>query len=327
MLAAPAGARDGYVGSQACSGCHGDIASSHAHAAHHGSLNRAADHPAAHALVRLGNVSPAEAVILRFYRANDSLRARVMSAGEQTDMVIDWAFGSGEQGVTLVSHLGHGRYLEHGCSYFGSSGLARTPGHAPDPANLAEAVGIVYAIDGSDGIRGCFECHATGVVTFAPDGAAVVPEAGVGCEACHGPRQAHLTNPYRSGATPVSPARQIELCGRCHRNPRESGSVDWNDPWNVRHAPVYLAQSRCFQAGGLVCTDCHDPPARLATEEGLTYGAVCLQCHGSVHNRQSAFEDCVGCHMPRVRPHERLRLTNHWIGIYAEQAPLQPVRR
>ncbi|MCB1018715.1 MAG: hypothetical protein KDC27_02250 [Acidobacteria bacterium] len=326
-LLAPARGKEGFVGSQVCAGCHEEIAAEHAGSAHNKALARAGAHPAAAELARRGAVAIEPNASLRFYRAGEGLRVRMMVGDEQTDVALDWAFGAGGQGVTFVSRLDRTHYLELGYSDFGAGGPARTPGHAHGPKSLDEAIGLIYPVEGASGIRTCFECHSTGGVRFSDDGKASAGEIGVGCEACHGPGEEHLRDPARIAAGKVTAAEQLALCGGCHRRPAEEGAVDWRDPWNVRHAPVYLSRSRCFEQGGLGCTGCHSPHAARAKAEGNRYRSVCLGCHVEAHAAEAAFADCVDCHMPRVEPHERLRFTNHWIGVYAEDAPLEPLRR
>lgn len=327
LPALAASAEEGFVGSTVCAGCHAEIATEQAQSSHRRALQPAGQHPVAQTLPRLGAVDTAGSLSVRFYRAGGQLRVRAIAAGELTDMAVDWAFGAGGQGVTLVSHLEGEHYLEHGVSFFGKAGLARTPGHPKNPKTLAEAIGLVYPVEGAEGIRGCFECHSTGPLSFDREGAAQVAEVGVGCESCHGPGAEHLGDPSRIASGPSDAAAQLELCGQCHRQPQPGERVDWQDPWNVRHAPVYLKQSPCFRTGGLGCTSCHDPHAPLAKAGTGRYRAVCGQCHSGVHDAADGFADCVSCHMPRVRPHEQLRFTNHWIGIYEKDSPLHPAGR
>ena len=353
-LVLPAVAGEGFVGSEACKPCHAEIWARQALSAHAGSLFVAAEHPLAGAVTRLGNVERAPGFVARFYRAADALRVRVLGGGESTDMAIDWAFGAGGQGLTFVSHLDRDYYLEHGLSLFGGDRLLRTPGHAERPRTLGEAVGVRYRAEGADGVRGCFECHSTGPVGFDAEAGARISEAGVRCEACHGPGAEHLADPAKIQSGKLTPGALSAKCGACHRQPGAVARVDWSDPWNVRHAPVYLARSACYEdgAGKLSCTTCHDPHGPLAKSGSGHYRAVCAQCHPGAHGgaaqggaaqggavpggvaqdaaAQGAgepFADCVSCHMPAVRPHESLRFTNHWIGAYGEGKPLQPARR
>jgi len=66
-----------------------------------------------------------------------------------------------------------------------------------------------------------------------------------------------------------------------------------------------LARSQCArQSGGrLWCGTCHDPHA-TETNRAQAVKAVCLSCHGDLFraNRHEAADECVSCHMPRLRP-------------------------
>ncbi|MCW5982896.1 MAG: cytochrome c3 family protein [Bryobacteraceae bacterium] len=151
-------------------------------------------------------------------------------------------------------------------------------------------------------------------------------ETGVNCEACHGPGAAHAKAPAQGNI--VNPKNYLageinQLCGSCHRKPAASGDdTDWNNPWNVRHQPLYLAESACFRAseGRLSCLTCHDPHSGNAE-------AGCASCHPDVKHQpgtRTAGRACIDCHMPKARPNELLAFTNHWIGVYATEATLMP---
>jgi len=245
---------------------------------------------------------------------------------------LEWAFGAGSQAVTFVTRVEAGWYVELAYSYYPAlPGFALTPGHAErQPKGLEEAVGLVYkAEDPESGIKGCFECHSTGPVGTRTDGALEPLQAGVQCEACHGPGSAHVAAPER--IKPANPGRMSatalnENCGRCHRPPASDPEhIDWNYAWNIRHQPVYLSQSDCFlkSNGRLSCLTCHDAHARLETRAD-SYNVKCVSCHEPARVCKT---NCVDCHMPRVAPQPPLRFTNHWIGVYAPGAALRPVRR
>jgi hypothetical protein len=109
-------------------------------------------------------------------------------------------------------------------------------------------------------------------------------------------------------------------------------AIDWSDPWNVRHQPVYLTRSACFQesAGGLSCQGCHDPHEALRRNDTAFYNEKCVACH-SVENHPPAVvcrsePGCVSCHMPAVQPQPELAFHNHWIGVYAKGDALRPQR-
>ncbi len=97
--------------------------------------------------------------------------------------------------------------------------------------------------------------------------------------------------------------------------PAEGVATNFDNPWNVRHQPVYFSQSKCFlQSGGkLSCNTCHNPHenAKPAANE------KCSGCHGAPkHKVVVAKQSCVACHMPVVKPSPLLGFSNHWIGIY-----------
>ncbi len=311
---------------------------------HARSLHATPNHPLAvtfapqESLVRTGNARYS-------YRDGErGLRVEVVAQGERTDSLLEWAFGAGEQAVTFVGQVDENRYVEHHFSYYSATGsLGTTPGHRDVPAQGAQdALGVFYETFGAQpSIMRCFQCHSTGPLALG-DGFSLRPhELGVRCEACHGPGQEHV-EAVASGelaharAAIGNPARLagdklLEFCGACHRPPASSGEViDWSDPWNVRHQPVYLSRSACVEPGGqpLTCMRCHDPHGPLSAETARD-DRRCLDCHE--HRappapicREASGRTCSSCHMPPVKPQDELRFTNHWIGVYDPGSPLRP---
>jgi hypothetical protein len=245
--------------------------------------------------------------------------------------------------VTFVTRIDKDWHLEHYYSYYPAiGGMGPTPGHNVLRARtLPEAMGVPYkTLDPNTGILGCFECHSTGPVRVDAGNTLHPAEPGVKCESCHGPGREHIRaatkgdtanarrairNPRRSSAAAI-----LQECGRCHRPPAGPNvKIDWNYSWNVRHQPVYLAQSKCLteSEGKLSCLTCHDPHSPLRTNDASFYRQRCLACHDGrtpdtcLKDRAS---DCTNCHMPKVSPQSPLRFTNHWIGVYAAGQPLRP---
>ena len=65
------------------------------------------------------------------------------------------------------------------------------------------------------------------------------------------PARDNIINPKR-----LSAAELNTLCGQCHRMPPARGvATNFENPWNVRHQPVYFSQSACFlkSEGRLSC--------------------------------------------------------------------------
>ncbi|PKM81191.1 MAG: hypothetical protein CVU89_10435 [Firmicutes bacterium HGW-Firmicutes-14] len=69
----------------------------------------------------------------------------------------------------------------------------------------------------------CIACHTTG---YQKELGAKINEAGIGCEACHGPGAKHASNTQEKIINPakLSYKQKIETCGQCHvRGPEEKG--------------------------------------------------------------------------------------------------------
>jgi hypothetical protein len=327
LFCCSAGARAQYVGAQVCGSCHTERMKQQADSEHARALRR----PGEHALAQ---------------RFPAGFAFDVVAGQEKKRVVIEWAFGAGDQAVTFVSHLDEDTYLENRFSYYTrAGGLDLTPGHPAKPkTKWPDAAGVVYkTFDPDAAILRCFQCHSTGPLSVGGHMEIVPAELGVRCEACHGPGQSHvdaaragnlaaarsaIQNPGRLPA-----AAQIQICGDCHRKPQQGETAtNWNDAWNTRHQPLYLAQSACFRKsnGALTCIRCHDPHGSLRQNDAPFYNAKCAGCHsGKPHPQLAggrAADNCIACHMPEVSPRQHLQFANHWIGVYAESSPLKPVR-
>ena len=347
--AAPAFAagEDSYAGAAACRSCHAAQFDRQSATGHARTLHRAAEHPLA------GRFVPAEALrrpprfqfVLR--RLEPGLRVQIADDQADMEIPIEWAFGSGTHGVTFVSRLAEDSYLEHALSYYANTGsFDLTPGHRSLPARtLLEAAGQVFRLRGGGfTIRSCFQCHSTAPVSVSARQEVQVSEAGVRCEACHGPAQLHAAAAARGdlrqarqairNPRSLSPEDLNRLCGSCHRSPEGGPAAnDFTDPWNVRHQPPYLEQSRCFQqsAGALSCLTCHAPHEPLRRNDPAYYRDKCVTCHARDGSHPpapgclaDARPDCTGCHMPSVAADPHLKFRNHWIGVYRGSTKLMP---
>ncbi len=166
----------------------------------------------------------------------------------------------------------------------------------------------------------CAECHATGYAknydARARTYSSVQSEIGVGCEACHGPGEAHVTwakapdtyDPSRFPGTgsrgltvdlaEVDPGVEIEACAACHarRQSLTSRSSAPGDRFLDNFVPallrtgLYHADGQILDevyvygsflqskmhAQGVRCTDCHEPHRLGTLAEG---NALCTRCH------------------------------------------------
>jgi predicted CXXCH cytochrome family protein len=171
----------------------------------------------------------------------------------------------------------------------------------------------------------CAECHATDFhKNYDPETrayASTQAEVGIGCEACHGPGEAHVSwakapedhDPTAwDGLTPrgftiefgeESAATEIEQCAGCHSRREPLGDhspvpgTAFPDSYRLSllrqglyHADgsildeVYVHGSFLqskMYARGVRCSNCHDPHSAGLKAEG---NAVCTQCHSPAGN-------------------------------------------
>ena len=341
-------ADNAYVGAEVCGTCHpaqfaGQSAGGHALA-----LQRATEHTLAASFTPSAPLQRPPNFHFRFVRTPQGIQVRADDSKILTRLPVDWAFGAGAHAVTFVGKASDELYVEHSFTYYPESqSFDITPQHERLPAKtLHEAMGQAFKIQGPGlTIQDCFQCHSTGPVSVSPNHEVQVTEPGVRCEVCHGPGNAHvlavrrgdLTRARKSIQNPkaLSGGELNRSCGTCHRFPDgDLRKVDWNDPWNVRHQPLYFQESQCFQksSGALSCLTCHDLHERLRRNDAAYYSQICANCHDRraplpkaiCKNQESA--DCVRCHMPEVAVNSHLKFKNHWIGVYLNGATLKPIR-
>ena len=166
----------------------------------------------------------------------------------------------------------------------------------------------------------CAECHATDYhKNYNPlkdSYSSTQSEIGVGCEACHGPGEAHITWAKKPGAFKPSQwskvnslglkpthnkndaASEINLCAGCHSRREQLGSSsppvgsDFDDHYRVSllrnglyhpdgqiQEEVYVYGSFLqskMHARGVKCSNCHDAHSYKLKLQG---NALCTQCH------------------------------------------------
>jgi len=171
----------------------------------------------------------------------------------------------------------------------------------------------------------CAECHATGFTKNYDANtrryASKQAEIGVGCEACHGPGQAHAAwakdkNAYDAslwrgltdkgftvGFSASTPEKEIQQCASCHsrREPFGEGNpvpgTAFHDAYRLAllreglYHPDGSIQDEVYVYGsflqskmyakGVRCSDCHDPHAARLKADG---NAICTQCHSPAGN-------------------------------------------
>jgi tetratricopeptide (TPR) repeat protein len=89
------------------------------------------------------------------------------------------------------------------------------------------------------------------------------------------------------------------------------------DRFDINHHPYRLRQSACYQGSGgeLSCTKCHDPHAKVAVADRVSYYRErCFSCHGASAcldqpRGRAPDADCVSCHMPTRRTEDVVHVT------------------
>jgi Cytochrome c554 and c-prime len=334
-----------FVGAETCRACHPVQFAAQSQSGHARSLVSGAGHPLS-ARVAASRTFSLNGFRYDFLHRDRGLAFRVRAGPQVRELPVDWAFGAGDQAVTFVSRLDEEHYVELRASYYSAlDAVALTPGHQSyRPRDLPGALGVRYkTFSPRSEILSCFGCHSTGMPSLGGQLEIRPAELGVRCEACHGPGRKHVNlisggdidgarraigNPARLKASAL-----MQFCGECHRPPASEGiAIDWSDAWNVRHQPVYLSESACFQRspGGLSCANCHDPHERLRRGDPAHYNRRCVSCHSTAAHPPAkicrAEAGCASCHMPPVQPQPGLTFHNHWIGVYRAGDPLRPQR-
>src|SRR5205085_2024471 len=244
----PASAVD-YVGDAVCASCHPAAFRAHRRSRHATTLHAMhAGHLPAPFPDHARFSDAATGTQYEWVRRRDRYYFRFLGPAGPQEELVQFAFGSGKTGITLVSRAGEDAIRELRKSYFPHRGRWEvTPGQR---GSTTDPLG---ALQKGPVARRCFGCHAVLLSRSAP-----VPEPhflGVGCESCHGPGRRHLEALQRRDPTPHidNPGqwdgpRINDLCGRCHRSAQQ---LDPLDPFSFsqtqRFQPLGLARSACFR--------------------------------------------------------------------------------
>jgi tetratricopeptide (TPR) repeat protein len=326
-----------YVGEARCAACHAEICRSTAASKHTRTFSRGQE------LDKLELPSkplpdPANPQVTHaFLRRDGLIQVETRVADLVQRAVVDFAFGSPDQFMTLVGRDDRGRTRMLRLSHYQSSrgsGWDLSTGLAPRPEDPQEYLGKTM-LEG-DGLRRCLFCHTTNARAVLDRAGPEAADRAIGCEKCHGPGGHHLTAAAAgfSDLAILNPGRLSgpaanKTCGQCHDLHDTSViSAPRTDPVWYRFQALALTWSRCYtqSEGRLKCLTCHDPHQGGETP-AARHEARCLACHGA--GKMSCPVDpaqgCIACHMPSAWQQSTHSFkTDHFIRV---RDRLSPVRR
>jgi predicted CXXCH cytochrome family protein len=337
----PAAGQSGYAGSSTCAACHSGIYKSQRSGHHAHSLR-----PPGEIEELIGQLPfqyldrPSQAHLTLSKGTEGELQLEAVKESEHGALLLRWAFGSGDKGITMVGLGADGKFVEGRLSWYASDRTysLTTGATRNNPQTALESLGRTLT---SKEAQECFSCHTT---AYSPDRSGPVErEMGIHCERCHGPGLEHS----RLMAGPNAPARgqdrkisnpgrleafaQAEMCGACHgRPPRDAdlAAIQFIErtPDTARFPSQRLVLSRCYNESGdgIRCTTCHDPHLNVAEQRSLR-DRSCIGCHtGRARSKTrvcpTATSNCVSCHMPKQRVMLHSEFTDHWIRVSSTKA-------
>jgi predicted CXXCH cytochrome family protein len=303
---------------QPCARCH----ASETDAFERSAMGRSVSPPSAFTEGRIVHKLSGSVIAIR--RRGSQLEHRLERRGVVAEYPVAYSVGAGIVGYSYMVRLGQYLFQSPASYYTQTKTWDLTPGYETEP-NLDFTHPIT---------SGCLFCHAGSVNFIAGNTSqfADPPFTPISCDRCHGSPAAHLKNPVPGSIvnpSKLAGSRRDSVCEQCHLE----GEVrilnpgrDWWDfqpgqstesvfvtylrnaaPGTLRAVSQseLLAGSRCARESGgrLWCGTCHNPHAS-EPDRPKAVRQVCLSCHGDLFaaKRHQAAEECVSCHMPRLRP-------------------------
>ena len=340
-----ANSREGYVGDEACRGCHQEKIEAYLNSAHHlasrlpsrtsiegkfapGSNILRTSNPYLYFVMTATGQGYFQSAVVKFPPFE------TISRKEPFGLVI----GSGRKGQTYLYWKGD-ELFELPVSYWTETDQwMNSPGYPDGLPNFDKPI-----------IPRCLECHTTYIGALPPPlnrfaGNTIV--LGITCEKCHGPGRAHVVRtlaktPLQPGEAEdiVNPAslsrdRQMDLCALCHAGPGTPKAAAFSfapgdvlaqylsisdnapdTPDDVHaHQVQQLRSSRCFRSSGMTCTTCHD--VHKPQRDVASFSERCLTCHriescGKYPTMgPQILHSCVNCHMPLKQSNQIFLDTN-----------------
>ncbi|HKI18441.1 MAG TPA: tetratricopeptide repeat protein [Isosphaeraceae bacterium] len=262
--------------------------------------------------------------------------------------LIEYAFGTSDRYLTMVSHDARDQYHIVRLSHYHTAegrGWDRTILDVDEPTHAEDFQGRTISV--RDEVVRCLYCHITypraGQERIGPETA----DRAIGCERCHGPGAHHvaavaaglsdlaIVNPASASPRAVTQKQ----CNDCHILDRNYKQDDREAPSWIRSQGAGWTWSRCNTEsnGAFGCVTCHDPHKSARAFTTAQYEAKCLACHtatmvhplGGPRPRAQVTTEpgshvcpvdpakgCIKCHMPVVQTtSSHMYLIDHYIRI------------
>lgn len=168
----------------------------------------------------------------------------------------------------------------------------------------------------------CLECHTTGFDRASGK----YTEAGVACEACHGP----FVEDHPKNQMQITP--DATLCAGCHKTTTDEWRASTHGQVGINCEACHDPHSQAPRAGSIneLCGNCHkDTGSSFTHGTHANSGLECSDCHMSVteptsftgglfatgHTFAVGSEACIGCHQDTVHTRDTIvQLTGEGTG-------------
>jgi len=173
----------------------------------------------------------------------------------------------------------------------------------------------------------CAVCHNTGLLKNYQAATDVYDtrwvEAGVGCEACHGPMADHVTwqrqqpqqPPLIKDPTlrPLTKDQMLDACGMCHARRSElTGRFQPGDSFFDHHGLVIPDETDLYYPDGQVRDEDYEYASFLSSRMFLA-GVRCGDCHEPHSSKPFTLDNglCLRCHSAPVPPAPKIDAAQH----------------
>jgi predicted CXXCH cytochrome family protein len=258
-------------------------------------------------------------------RHDSQLEHRLERRGVTAKYPVAYSVGAGMVGYSYLVRLGRFLFQSPASFYTQTKSWDLTPGYETDPH-----LDFTHQIS-----SGCLFCHTGSVdlVKGTDNQFGDPPFTPISCERCHGSAAAHLKNPGAGSIVnpaKLAPGPRDSVCEQCHLEGDTRILNPGRDWWDFESGQTtesvfvtylrpatrgtlravsqseLLARSRCAREsnGRLWCGTCHNPHDSQQGNRAQAIQKVCLSCHSELFTtgRHKPAEECVTCHMPRLRP-------------------------